>query len=78
MGEEMSFMVVLHRVWKNHPVNVNFLGIYIPPENGFSPEAHGLIGKGSGSGGGNGGALERVFARPLSQLVGVTLLMEKV
>nr|XP_021139871.1 inter-alpha-trypsin inhibitor heavy chain H2 [Columba livia] len=45
VGEEMSFMVVLHRVWKKHPVNVNFLGIYIPPENQFSPEAHGLIGQ---------------------------------
>lgn len=46
VGEEMSFMVLLHRVWKNHPVNVDFLGIYIPPENQLSPEAHGLIGKG--------------------------------
>uniref|UniRef100_A0A8C0EJP8 Inter-alpha-trypsin inhibitor heavy chain 2 n=1 Tax=Bubo bubo TaxID=30461 RepID=A0A8C0EJP8_BUBBB len=45
VGEEMSFMVLLHRVWKNHPVNVDFLGIYIPPENQFSPEAHGLIGQ---------------------------------
>lgn len=46
VGEEMSFMVLLHRVWKNHPVNVDFLGIYIPPENQFSLEARGLIGKG--------------------------------
>lgn len=38
-------MVLLHRVWKNHPVNVDFLGIYIPPENQFSPEARGLIGQ---------------------------------
>uniref|UniRef100_A0A8B9C9J9 Inter-alpha-trypsin inhibitor heavy chain 2 n=1 Tax=Anser brachyrhynchus TaxID=132585 RepID=A0A8B9C9J9_9AVES len=45
VGEEMSFMVLLHRVWKNHPVNVDFLGIYIPPENQLSPEAHGLIGQ---------------------------------
>ncbi|NXT29333.1 ITIH2 inhibitor, partial [Syrrhaptes paradoxus] len=45
VGEEMSFMVLLHRVWKNHPVNVDFLGIYIPPENQFSPAAHGLIGQ---------------------------------
>jgi len=55
VGEEMSFMVVLHRVWKNHPVNVDFLGIYIPPENQFSPAAHGLIGKGCVSGGGKSG-----------------------
>ncbi|RMC10486.1 hypothetical protein DUI87_13291 [Hirundo rustica rustica] len=45
VGEEMSFMVLLHRVWKKHPVNVDFLGIYIPPENKFSPAAHGLIGQ---------------------------------
>ncbi|GAB0175502.1 inter-alpha-trypsin inhibitor heavy chain H2 [Grus japonensis] len=45
VGEEMSFMILLHRVWKNHPVNVDFLGIYIPPENQFSPAAHGLIGQ---------------------------------
>lgn len=41
----MSFMVLLHRVWKKHPVNVDFLGIYIPPSNNFSANAHGLIGK---------------------------------
>ncbi|KAG6929201.1 inter-alpha-trypsin inhibitor heavy chain 2, partial [Chelydra serpentina] len=45
MDTEMSFMVLLHRVWKNHPVNVDFLGIYIPPTNQFSPSAHGLIGQ---------------------------------
>uniref|UniRef100_A0A7M4DYA7 Inter-alpha-trypsin inhibitor heavy chain 2 n=1 Tax=Crocodylus porosus TaxID=8502 RepID=A0A7M4DYA7_CROPO len=45
VDEEMSFMVVLHRVWKNHPVNVDFLGIYIPPSNLYSSKAHGLIGK---------------------------------
>ncbi|XP_050792791.1 inter-alpha-trypsin inhibitor heavy chain H2 [Gopherus flavomarginatus] len=45
MDTEMSFVVLLHRVWKNHPVNVDFLGIYIPPTNRFSPSAHGLIGQ---------------------------------
>ncbi|XP_074831644.1 inter-alpha-trypsin inhibitor heavy chain H2 isoform X2 [Carettochelys insculpta] len=42
---EMSFLVLLHRVWKNHPVNVDFLGVYIPPTNKFSSSAHGLIGQ---------------------------------
>uniref|UniRef100_A0ABM5GLV6 Inter-alpha-trypsin inhibitor heavy chain H2 isoform X3 n=1 Tax=Pogona vitticeps TaxID=103695 RepID=A0ABM5GLV6_9SAUR len=42
---EMSFMVVLHRVWKKHPINVDFLGIYIPPANNFSSSVHGLIGQ---------------------------------
>ncbi|XP_066489836.1 inter-alpha-trypsin inhibitor heavy chain H2 [Tiliqua scincoides] len=41
----MSFMVLLHRVWKKHPVNVDFLGIYMPPTNNFSSSVHGLIGQ---------------------------------
>ncbi|XP_029472359.1 inter-alpha-trypsin inhibitor heavy chain H2 [Rhinatrema bivittatum] len=44
-GAEMSFLVLLHRVWKKHPVNVDFLGIYVPHTNRFSPGAHGLIGQ---------------------------------
>lgn len=78
VGEEMSFMVLLHRVWKHHPVNVDFLGIYIPPENQFSPKTHGLIGKGCRMGGGNGGALGREFGSSLSDFIGVCLLMGKV
>uniref|UniRef100_A0A8C7B6U2 Inter-alpha-trypsin inhibitor heavy chain 2 n=1 Tax=Neovison vison TaxID=452646 RepID=A0A8C7B6U2_NEOVI len=45
VDKDMSFSVLLHRVWKKHPVNVDFLGIYIPPTNKFSPKAHGLIGQ---------------------------------
>lgn len=45
LDREMSFSVLLHRVWKKHPTNVDFLGIYIPPTNKFSPNAHGLLGK---------------------------------
>ncbi|XP_060101955.1 inter-alpha-trypsin inhibitor heavy chain H2 [Heteronotia binoei] len=41
----MTFTVLLHRVWKKHPVNIDFLGIYIPPENHFSSSVHGLIGQ---------------------------------
>ena len=44
LDKDMSFSVLLHRVWKKHPVNVDFLGIYVPPTNKFSPKAHGLIG----------------------------------
>lgn len=44
LDKDMSFSVLLHRVWKKHPINVDFLGIYIPPTNKFSPKAHGLIG----------------------------------
>ncbi|XP_033018180.1 inter-alpha-trypsin inhibitor heavy chain H2 isoform X2 [Lacerta agilis] len=42
---DLSFVVVLHRVWKKHPVNVDFLGIYIPPASNFSSSVHGLIGQ---------------------------------
>lgn len=45
VGKDMFFSVLLHRVWKKHPVNVDFLGIYIPPTSTFSPKTHGLIGK---------------------------------
>lgn len=36
---------LLHRVWKKHPVNVDFLGVYIPNDNQYSALVHGLIGK---------------------------------
>uniref|UniRef100_A0A8C6R8A6 Inter-alpha trypsin inhibitor, heavy chain 2 n=1 Tax=Nannospalax galili TaxID=1026970 RepID=A0A8C6R8A6_NANGA len=45
LDKEMSFSVLLHRVWKKHPVNVDFLGIYVPPTNKFSPSTHGLLGQ---------------------------------
>ncbi|KAB0406684.1 hypothetical protein E2I00_016353, partial [Balaenoptera physalus] len=45
LDKEVSFSVLLHRVWKKHPINVDFLGIYIPPTNKFSPHVHGLIGQ---------------------------------
>nr|XP_004662448.2 inter-alpha-trypsin inhibitor heavy chain H2 isoform X2 [Jaculus jaculus] len=45
LDKEISFSVLLHRVWKKHPINVDFLGIYIPPTNKFSPNAHGLLGQ---------------------------------
>ncbi|XP_051890047.1 inter-alpha-trypsin inhibitor heavy chain H2 [Pristis pectinata] len=45
MGEDMVFLILLHRVWKNHPTNVDFLGFYTPPTNKFSASVHGLIGQ---------------------------------
>ncbi|XP_045713686.1 inter-alpha-trypsin inhibitor heavy chain H2 [Phyllostomus hastatus] len=45
LDRELSFCVLLHRVWKKHPINVDFLGIYIPSTDKFSPKAHGLIGQ---------------------------------
>lgn len=45
LGQDLSFSVLLHRVWEKHPTNVDFLGIYIPPTDKFSPKAHGLLGQ---------------------------------
>lgn len=45
LDKELFFSVLLHRVWKKHPVNVDFLGIYAPPTDKFSPRAHGLLGQ---------------------------------
>lgn len=45
INNNIQVMVLLHRVWKKHPVNVDFLGIYIPNNNQYSPLVHGLIGK---------------------------------
>uniref|UniRef100_A0A3P8WXA5 Inter-alpha-trypsin inhibitor heavy chain 2 n=1 Tax=Cynoglossus semilaevis TaxID=244447 RepID=A0A3P8WXA5_CYNSE len=45
INENIQVMVLLHRVWKKHPVNVDFLGLYIPSENQYSELVHGLIGQ---------------------------------
>ncbi|XP_067248388.1 inter-alpha-trypsin inhibitor heavy chain H2 [Chanodichthys erythropterus] len=41
----ISVMVLLHRVWKKHPVQVDFLGIYMSSDNKYSAKVHGLIGQ---------------------------------
>ncbi|KAK1790023.1 hypothetical protein P4O66_002336 [Electrophorus voltai] len=43
--DKISVMVMLHRVWKKHPINVDFLGIYMPSDNQYSAQVHGLIGQ---------------------------------
>nr|XP_046235574.1 inter-alpha-trypsin inhibitor heavy chain H2 [Scatophagus argus] len=45
INNNIQVMVLLHRVWKKHPVNVDFLGIYISNDNQYSPLVHGLIGQ---------------------------------
>ncbi|XP_016313953.1 inter-alpha-trypsin inhibitor heavy chain H2-like [Sinocyclocheilus anshuiensis] len=42
---KISVMVLLHRVWKKHPVQVDFLGIYMSSDNKYSTQVHGLIGQ---------------------------------
>ncbi|XP_063782888.1 inter-alpha-trypsin inhibitor heavy chain H2 [Pseudophryne corroboree] len=45
VDNDMTFLIILHRVWKNHPVNVDFLGLYFPSNAIFSGATHGLIGQ---------------------------------
>ncbi|KAM3858933.1 inter-alpha-trypsin inhibitor heavy chain H2 [Diretmus argenteus] len=45
VNNNIRVMVMLHRAWKKHPVNVDFLGVYIPNDNVYSALAHGLIGQ---------------------------------
>ncbi|KAF7655135.1 hypothetical protein LDENG_00059340, partial [Lucifuga dentata] len=45
INSNIRVMVLLHRVWKKHPINVDFLGVYIPSENQYSSLVHGLIGQ---------------------------------
>ncbi|KAM9467432.1 inter-alpha-trypsin inhibitor heavy chain H2 [Clarias gariepinus] len=42
---KISVRVLLHRVWKKHPFNVDFLGIYTIGTNQYSSQVHGLIGQ---------------------------------
>lgn len=44
MSDRIQVTVLLHRVWKKHPINVDFLGVYVPSNNQYSPLVHGLIG----------------------------------
>uniref|UniRef100_A0AAR2KK29 Inter-alpha-trypsin inhibitor heavy chain 2 n=1 Tax=Pygocentrus nattereri TaxID=42514 RepID=A0AAR2KK29_PYGNA len=45
IDDKISAMVLLHRVWKKHPFNVDFLGFYTPNDNQYSSQVHGLIGQ---------------------------------
>ncbi|XP_017267146.1 inter-alpha-trypsin inhibitor heavy chain H2 [Kryptolebias marmoratus] len=45
INNRIQVTVLLHRVWKKHPVNVDFLGVYLSNSNQYSPLVHGLIGQ---------------------------------
>ncbi|OCT87216.1 hypothetical protein XELAEV_18020914mg [Xenopus laevis] len=45
VNENIRLLVILHQAWKKHPVNVDFLGLYIPNETKLSATTHGLIGQ---------------------------------
>ncbi|NXF80036.1 ITIH3 inhibitor, partial [Sclerurus mexicanus] len=45
MGSGASFVVVLHQVWKKHPLHQDFLGLYTLEEDKLSAQTHGLLGQ---------------------------------
>ncbi|XP_055504277.1 inter-alpha-trypsin inhibitor heavy chain H3-like isoform X3 [Leucoraja erinacea] len=45
MGGEAIFVIVLHRVWKYHPLHRDFLGFYTLDSHRLSNMTHGLIGQ---------------------------------
>lgn len=44
-GRGVNFVVVLHQVWKKHPVHQDFLGFYVLDSHRMSTQTHGLLGK---------------------------------
>lgn len=40
----ISFVIVLHQVWKKHPVHQDFLGFYVVDSHRMSAQTHGLLG----------------------------------
>ncbi|XP_049633670.1 inter-alpha-trypsin inhibitor heavy chain H3 [Suncus etruscus] len=44
-GDGVTFVVVLHQVWKKHPVHQDFLGFYVVDSHRMSMETQGLLGQ---------------------------------
>ncbi|XP_075458296.1 inter-alpha-trypsin inhibitor heavy chain H3-like [Ascaphus truei] len=45
IGDGATFVIILHQVWKNHPLHKDFLGFYTLDSHQFSERAHGLLGQ---------------------------------
>uniref|UniRef100_A0A8C3HYZ5 Inter-alpha-trypsin inhibitor heavy chain H3 n=1 Tax=Chrysemys picta bellii TaxID=8478 RepID=A0A8C3HYZ5_CHRPI len=45
MGDGASFVIVLHNVWKKHPLHQDFLGLYTLDSHKLSERTHGLLGQ---------------------------------
>ncbi|KAM9134184.1 LOW QUALITY PROTEIN: inter-alpha-trypsin inhibitor heavy chain H3-like [Pangshura tecta] len=43
--DDATFIVVLHRVWKKHPIHHNFLGLYTLDSYKVSEQTHGFLGQ---------------------------------
>ncbi|XP_007950267.1 inter-alpha-trypsin inhibitor heavy chain H3 [Orycteropus afer afer] len=44
-GDGVTFVIVLHQVWKKHPVHRDFLGFYVVDSHQMSVQTHGLLGQ---------------------------------
>ncbi|KAF4023984.1 hypothetical protein G4228_015704 [Cervus hanglu yarkandensis] len=44
-GDGVTFVVVLHQVWKKEPAHHDFLGFYVVDSRGMSAQTHGLLGQ---------------------------------
>uniref|UniRef100_A0A8C5XLU2 Inter-alpha-trypsin inhibitor heavy chain H3 n=1 Tax=Microcebus murinus TaxID=30608 RepID=A0A8C5XLU2_MICMU len=44
-GDGITFVVVLHQVWKKHPIHQDFLGFYVMDSHRMSAQTHGLLGQ---------------------------------
>ncbi|XP_069823234.1 inter-alpha-trypsin inhibitor heavy chain H3-like [Dendropsophus ebraccatus] len=44
-GEGATFVIILHEVWKDHPIHRDFLGFYTLDDHTFSAGVHGLLGQ---------------------------------
>ncbi|XP_071983886.1 inter-alpha-trypsin inhibitor heavy chain H3-like isoform X2 [Engystomops pustulosus] len=44
-GEGATFVILLHEVWKGHPLHRDFLGFYTMDDHTFSDGVHGLLGQ---------------------------------
>uniref|UniRef100_K7E9C2 Inter-alpha-trypsin inhibitor heavy chain H3 n=1 Tax=Ornithorhynchus anatinus TaxID=9258 RepID=K7E9C2_ORNAN len=45
IGDGVSFVIVLHQVWKNLPYHHDFLGLYTVDSHRMSEQTHGLLGQ---------------------------------
>ncbi|XP_032314216.1 inter-alpha-trypsin inhibitor heavy chain H3 isoform X2 [Camelus ferus] len=44
-GDGVTFVVILHQVWKKEPVHQDFLGFYVVDSRRMSAQTHGLLGQ---------------------------------
>ncbi|XP_036594579.1 inter-alpha-trypsin inhibitor heavy chain H3 [Trichosurus vulpecula] len=45
IGDGVTFVIVLHEVWKKHPIHQDFLGLYTVDSHRMSTKTHGLLGQ---------------------------------